>query len=180
MKNALILHGTNNNAQGNWFQWLKIELEKMDYQVMVPNLPDSDMPDINKYWSVLKNFNFNNETLLIGHSSGATMVFGILNRILRKVKMAVSVSGFCKYGNDNCQNLLKEPFNWGKIKNNAQNFLIIWSSDDPYIKKDQTDFLSEKLNVPAIIFENQGHFNLEKNLKYKQFPELLNLIKQNL
>jgi hypothetical protein len=180
MKNALILHGTNGDSTGNWFQWLKSELEKIGYQVETPNLQDSFQPDMDKYWQAVKDFNFNEETLLIGHSSGATTVFGILNRISVKVKMAISVSGFCKYENYNCQNLIKEPFNWERIKNNAQNFLILWSPDDPYIAKDQTDYLSEKLEVKPIIFQNKGHFNLEKSPDFKQFPELLELIKNNL
>jgi len=180
MRNAVILHGTNGDSTGNWFQWLKSELEKIGYEVFTPNLPDSDQPDIDKYWQVLKDFNYNSETLLIGHSSGATTVFGILNRISVKVKMAISVAGFCKYENWNCQNLIKEPFNWEKIKNNVEKILLLWSSDDPYIAKDQTDYLSEKLNIEPIIFQNKGHFNLEKSTDFKQFPELLDLIKNNL
>lgn len=180
MKNALILHGTNGNSTDNWFQWLKNELEKLGYSTTVPDLPDSDQPDIDKYWNVLKNFDFNSETILIGHSSGATTVFGVLNRISTKVKMAISVAGFCKYEKWNCQNLIKEPFDWEKIKNNAEKFLILWSPDDLYITQDQTDYISEKLGTRPIIFENKGHFNLEKSPDFKQFPELLEIIKNNL
>jgi len=180
MKNALILHGTNGDSTGNWFQWLKSELEKIGYKTETPNLPNSFKPDIDKYWNSVKDFNFNEETLLIGHSSGATTVFGILNRIPVKIKTAISVSGFCKYENYNCQDLIKEPFDWEKIKNNAEKILLLWSPDDPYIAKDQTDFLSEKLGVEPIIIPDSGHFNLEKSPRFKQFPELLEIIKSNL
>lgn len=49
MKNALILHGAGNDSQGNWFPWLKIQLQRKDYTVWVPNLPDFDHPNIKKW-----------------------------------------------------------------------------------------------------------------------------------
>lgn len=182
MKNALILHGTGNNSTGNWFLWLKEQLENIGYETFVPDLPDSDHPDSEKYWQVLKDFNFNSETILVGHSSGASVIFGILDKLSleNKVNLAISVSGFYKDEGFNCENLFKEPFNWEKIKTQANKFFVIWSSDDPYIAKDQTDFISEKLAVSPTVFQNKGHFNLEKSPDFKQFPELLEIIKNNL
>jgi hypothetical protein len=45
----------------------------------------------------------------------------------------------------------------------------------PWLKKEL-----EKLGIPPTLFENMGHFNLEKGEKFRRFPELLEIIKQNL
>lgn len=80
MKNALILHGTDFGRQqkqrhNNWFPWLKKELEKLDYQVWLPELPQAWQPNLKRYWQFLTDFKFNSQTILVGHSSGAAAIF---------------------------------------------------------------------------------------------------------
>jgi len=77
MKNALILHGTDfeetqNERNGNWFPWLKSELEKRGYSVWLPEIPQARRPNLERYWKFFQEnkFNFNSETVLVGHSSG--------------------------------------------------------------------------------------------------------------
>lgn len=185
MKNALILHGTDFDRDGkqrfnNWFPWLKAELENLGYKVWLHELPEAWHPDLKRYWEFLKGFDFNEESVIVGHSSGGAMVFGILHKLPqeKKIKLAVSVAGFYKDEGWGCEGLFAEEYNWEKIKKQAKEIALFWSPDDPYIKRKQTDYLSGKLRVKPIVLENQKHFSVGTiGEKYKKFPELLTLIK---
>ena len=183
MKNALILHGTDfdkNEKQrlNNWFPWLKKELTEIGYSVWLPELPQARQPDLNRYWNFLKKFNFNSETILIGHSSGGAMVFGLLHKLpsKQKIKLAISVAGFYKDEGWECEGLFTESYDWKKIRKQANKIYVIWSPGDPYVKKYHTDYFCEKLKIRPTIFPESGHFNLEEGEKFRRFPALLKII----
>lgn len=184
MKNALILHGTDfakagNNRNINWFPWLDRELTQLGYQVTRPELPEPWHPDLHRYWLALKEFDYNQDSLLVGHSSGAAAMFGLLHKLnpSKKVNLAVSVAGFYKDEGWNCQGLFSETFDWKKIKHQARKHVLVWSTDDPYISKKQTDYLSRQLDVEPIVFTDKGHCS---KLCTPAFPELLEIIKGDL
>lgn len=87
MKSALILHGTNNSPQDNWFLWLEKELQQLDYKTWVPQLPQADFPNIKRYNQFLFNsdWEFDEESILIGHSSGAVATLGLLQALPKNV-----------------------------------------------------------------------------------------------
>src|SRR5258708_27654173 len=77
MKNALILHATDNTSQGNWYPWLKGELEKKGYIVWCPDLPHAEKPSVRRYSKFIfgnKDWKFDKDSVFIGHSSGAVAV----------------------------------------------------------------------------------------------------------
>ena len=80
MKNAIIIHGNDNTPEGNWFRWLEAELQKIGYEVWLPQMPDSHLPNADRYNKLLlsHDFNFNSESILIGHSSGAVAILHLL------------------------------------------------------------------------------------------------------
>lgn len=49
MNNAIILHGTSCSPNSYWLPSIKSFLEKNDYEVWVPQLPDADNPDLKKW-----------------------------------------------------------------------------------------------------------------------------------
>lgn len=190
MKNALLLHGTifdpkmvGREHLNNWFPWLKKELEKLDYQVWLPELPDAMQPNLETYWKFLKDFDFNSETIIIGHSSGATTIFGLLQKLSKnkKIKLAISVAGFYKDEGWNCKKLFIQKFDWQKIKNQARKILIICSDNDPYIKDYQTNYLVKHLKVKPILLRGKKHFSIGSfGPEFKKFPELLEIIKKTI
>lgn len=187
MKNALILHGAGNNSQGNWFPWLKSELEKRGYKVWSPDLPNSDIPNLNDWLNTIfsyKDFEFNNETLLVGHSSGATLILRILEKLPEniKIKKAILVAAPVELGTipeyfPYKKDLIKGGFNWQKIRNSCEEFYFIHSENDKYqCGVSQGKILENNLGGNLIIRPNEGHFNLEVGPQYKEFPFLLEII----
>lgn len=184
MKNALILHGAGNNSSGNWFPWLKQELEKKGYKTRVPDLPNSDLPIQTDWLKAVADYDFNEESVLIGHSSGATLILRILENLPEssKIKKAILVAGpidkgsiekFWQYKQDLC----KASFNWKKIKASAKDFILFYSDNDPYdcgIRHGKV--IQNKVGGKLIFKKGEGHFNLEVGEKYKHFPELLEYI----
>lgn len=187
MKNALILHGAGNNSSGNWFPWLKKELEEKGYKVWVPDLPNSDTPVL-KDWldTIFSNIDwkFNEQSTIIGHSTGATFILRILEKLPKGVKInkAILVAGFLDKGNlpqfyQYKVDLLKTSFNWNKITSSCNKFYFIASDNDPYdCGVRHAEVMQRNLEGKLILKDREGHFNLEVGEKYKQFPELLRCI----
>ena len=178
MKNAIILHGTSANPDKNWFPWLKKELEQKGYKVWVPQLPDADAPNVKKYNEFLLNngFDFNEETALIGHSSGSMAILGLLQNLPGDIRIgtAILVGSFINdLGSDDLKGLFLEEFDWEKIKSRAERFIFFHSDNDPYCPLGHAEFLSKKLSGKLIVMKGQGHFNITSHPKYKEFPELL-------
>ncbi len=162
MKNALILHGTGADSESNWFPWMKRELQKKGYKVWVPNLPHSMTPNSTANTQyILDRWQFDEDSLLIGHSSGAVLVLYLLQNLPKKttINRALLVSVFKDdLGWPNLADVFSEPLDWKKIKEGAQKITLLHSDNDPYVSLDQAELIAEKLNAELIIKENQGHF----------------------
>lgn len=179
MKNALILHGTGSNAQANWFPWLKKELEKEGFTVWVPDLPQADYPNIKRYNEFIfenKEFKFNEETIVIGHSSGAVAIFGLLQALPKDVKIdrAFLIGAFKdNLKREDLKQLFEELFDFIKIKKHVNNITFIHSVDDPYCPIQHASYLAVQTGGKLIIQHGEKHYSTETNLKYTAFPFLL-------
>lgn len=183
MKNALILHGTDGHSKENWFDWLRIELEKENYKVWVPDLPQASHPNIKRYNKFLfqnKDLQFNEDTILVGHSSGAVAILGLLQALPEntKVDTCYLVGSFKNNLDwDVLYGLFEEPFDFELIKSKAKRFVFIHSDNDPYCPLEHAEYLSEKLDGELIVKKGQKHFSVgTAGEEYRKFPFLLELI----
>ncbi len=185
MKKALILHGTGGNHTANWFPWLQKELEQRNYKVWTPDLPQADKPNIQRYNQFLfsnNDFYFDEVTILIGHSSGAVAILGLLEALPmgKRVDVCYLVGSFrndLKW--DALKELFLQPFDFANIKTKARKFIFIHSDNDPYCPLDHAQYLSEELDGELLVKEGQQHFSIgTAGEKYAQFPFLLETIEK--
>lgn len=182
MKNALLLHGTGNDSTRNWLPWLKKELENRGYAVWAPDLPHADKPNITTYNRfIFPKWKFNNESILIGHSSGAVAILGILEQLPEdaQINKAVLVAGFTDdLNSDSLKEMFVKPFDYPKIKTKAKKFIFFQSDNDPYVAVWHGEKLHDLLDGEFIMMKGQAHFSTTTfpGKKYLKFPKLLEKI----
>lgn len=180
----LILHGTSADHKSNWFPWLKSELQKNGHKVWVPDLPDADRPNIKKYNELLLSNGWDFEdSVIVGHSSGAVAILGLLQALPEgtKINTALLVGVFTERLSESpswemLKELFEEPFDFEAIKQKANRFIFVHSADDPYCPIEQAEYLCEQTNGELLQFDNMGHFSKKLDPRFDQFPELLDII----
>lgn len=153
-------------------------MEKIGYQVNVPVFPTPENQNLESWIDVLNNLHkeLGPETIIIGHSIGATFILSILESLDLSVRAVFLISGFLGLlDNEEFDNLnatfITRVFNWEKIKSNAGKIFIYHSDDDPYVPIENANILAKRLGVKPNIINNAGHFN--EKAGYKEFPKLL-------
>lgn len=180
--NAIILHGTGDKNTDFWFPYLKEKLEEKGFEVWLPQLPNAETPNLKDQLTfVLENGELNEDTVLIGHSSGAQLILSILEKIQTPVKQAILVSGYAKVlrATADAEKNEEDP-NWEKIKGKAKQFVFINSDNDPWTCDDkQGRTMLDHLGGMQIIPHGEGHMGSTTHKQpYKEFPLLVKLIHQ--
>lgn len=180
MKNAIIIHGTEGYPEENWFPWLKNELEKQGYKVSVPQFPSPPIlpAKISEWFEVLKSYEMNADTLLIGHSLGGLFALRILEQLPHSINAAcfvgtpVGIGWIKNYERDSA--FCGFDLDWKKIRGKAKRFVVFHSDNDPYVGLENGEKLAKELNAKLNFVPNAGHFNTKAG--YTKFPELLSEI----
>ncbi len=179
MKNVVIFHGTDSKPDHYWYSWLKDELEESGYNVALPYYPKINHEPIKTFLpTVLKDNNFNDETIMIGHSAGGPLILAILQAIETQIKKAILVAGYSQRSQEEeLDPVLQESYDWSKIRGNSKDFVFINSVEDPWgCDAEQGKVLFNNLGGTQII-RNEGHFgSTTYNQPYRTFPLLKVLV----
>lgn len=177
MKNALIIHGTEGYPEENWFPWIKKHLEEYGYKVIIPQFPTPENQTPEHWFTTLKPYleSFNEQTILIGHSCGGAFLLRVLEQNITKIKAAVFVAASAgvkpiKYYEVD-RPFVEKSFNWEKIRNSAEHFLVFHSEDDPFICLDNGELIAKEVGTELIKLKDAGHFNAKAG--YTEFELLL-------
>ena len=190
MKNVLILHGSYGNPHKNWYQYVKKHAEEKGYAVNIPQLPHIEELDLEETYKFLLNKNFiNSETTIIGHSSGATYILGILQRLPGDliIQKAILVAGFIDdklteklfkvVPKIHYKKLFPKRWDWRKIRKSCQEFIIFHAPTDPYVQMRHAKILRDILGAKLIVIADGQHFSINTGGEhFKEFPELLDYL----
>lgn len=179
MKKVIILHWTSGNSENCWFPYLRNSLDKSKFEVLTPSLPNPENPEFREQRDfVLKNFIFDENTILVWHSAWSPLILSILEKIDFQIEKAILVAWFSRPLSEEKEDILQDEYNWGKIKNNSKHFVFINSLNDPWWCNDKEGkYMFEKLWWDLIIREKEGHMWSQKfNQPYLEFPLLKWLI----
>jgi leucyl-tRNA synthetase len=91
--NFVILHGFTGSNEKNFIPWLKHELEAKGYRVQAPQLPHTEAPtEAEQVAYVLENCQFDDHTVLIGHSLGGVVAMKVAEKLPHRIHSLVLVA----------------------------------------------------------------------------------------
>lgn len=174
MRRAIIFHGTGGNPGVAWYPWLAARLTERGYDVEVPHYPGINIEPIAEFLpKVLKAHTFDEQTVLVGHSGGASLLLALLEHV--QVDQAILVAGYCTQPNDSDEPVLQPSYDWSTIRGNVRDAYFINSRLDPYgCDEHQGRAMFDRVGGTQIV-RDDGHFG-DYNQAYDEFPLVDRLI----
>lgn len=179
---VFIIHGYKSYPNDCWFPWLKKELEKRKFRVVVMRLPNPQKPKKKLWIASIKNAikRPNKNIFLVGHSLGSIAILRYFETLKRGENIGgmINIAGrlIRRKGNSKhpTANFFSTPISWNKIKKHCNTFVGIYSIDDPIVSIENGYQFKKNLNAKLIIEKDKGHF--ARDDKVFKLPVLLNIL----
>ncbi|MBU1103954.1 MAG: alpha/beta fold hydrolase, partial [Nanoarchaeota archaeon] len=144
MKKAIIIHGWGGSPNEAIHKYLKRQLEAQGFNVQVPEMPNTEAPEIKTWIDHLKDLapNPDKETFFIGHSVGCQTILRYLEKLPETTKVGgvVMIAPWMHLLDTAYENpeeekeiakpWLETPIDWEKIKSRTDHFVAIFSDND--------------------------------------------------
>jgi len=186
-KRVFIIHGWDGYPEEGIFPWLKKELEPRGFEVFNPAMPNPIKPTIEEWTPFLKEKvgEPDENTILFGHSIGCQTILRYLESLPESSKIGgvVLLAPWLGLTDEAFEDeedkiiakpWLETPINWEKVKMHTNNFVSIFSDNDPLVPFDNSEIFKDKLGSKVIVEHNKGHFSGSDNVK--ELPSALDSI----
>ena len=181
--NYFILHGSFGSPFGNWFPYLRSEIEKKGLCVYTPDMPCGVGFQNYNNWSKIMDAYVeagivNEDTIIFAHSIAPIFICKYLVERNIKVKRLVLVCGFNNYlGINEEYDAVNESMYFDDlvdVKKCCRDIICFYSDNDPYVSFDKEKEFADMIANKQVIIPNGGHLNSESD--YSEFKELLEYI----
>jgi len=161
-KRVLIIHGWESNSREHWFLEEKKRLEGQGHEVVVPDMPNTLHPKKEEWVEVIRNFNPDEDSILIGHSLGGVAILRYLEVAGQKVGKCILIATPIRklgQGYEGIENFLEGDFNWDRIKESVQAFIVFQQKNDPAVSIQHGKDLANNLGADLVMTEGNDHFD---------------------
>ncbi len=184
MKTAFIIHGFNGDTTYTFGPHLKSELEKRNYNVIMPNFPIRTDATYLGWASILNQYKelFDENTIVVCHSIGNPFIIKYISENNLNAKLYVSVAGFCKLFIVPDREDLNKAFvdfqvsekDINYCKNNIKFRYSLYSDNDHVIPFNILEDFVNKLESNPVFISGVGHMGNRENTK--KLPQILNIV----
>lgn len=182
MQNILLIHGFNGIPK--IFQYFKEELEKLDYNVIMPEFPVREEITVEGYFEILDKYKefFNENLIVVAHSIGNPMFIKYISKYGLKIGKYISLAGFSKdffnEGKDVLNEKVKLTILTDEELNNAKKLIkekySIYSDSDHLVPFELLEQYCRDINSIAIPMKDIGHMGKKSGLE--KLPKVLELV----
>lgn len=182
MKNVLLIHGFNGIPK--IFNYFKEELEKLDYNVIMPEFPVREDITVEGYFKVFDNHReyFNESLIVVAHSIGNPMFVKYISKNKYQIGKYISLAGFSKEffneGKDVLNEKVKLVVLTGDEKNDVKELIkekySIYSDSDHLVPFDLLEQYCNDINSVSIPMKDIGHMGKKSGLE--KLPKVVYLI----
>jgi len=176
-KKVIFIPGNGGGSPNdNWFPSIKKELENVGLNVISEEFPDNDLARAS-FWIpfLLNELKADENTILIGHSSGAIAAMRLAEK--QPILGSILVGAYhtdLDMDKEKQSGYFDKEWNWKSIKDNQQWTVLFASQDDPWIPIEQPRYIHLQLDCEYHEYKCEGHFGGDY---YKStFPELSHAI----
>ncbi len=175
-KRVFIIHGWGGSPDEPLHRWLKSELEKSGFEVIVPEMPNSEEPEIKAWVSKLETMVEapDKDTIFIGHSVGCQTILRYLEKLhpASKVGGVVFIAPWLTLSNLESDEEWRVADPWlntsiremDVIKHTLK-ITAIFSDNDPYVPSENIELFKKRFNAEIIIEHEKGHFTADDGVE---------------
>jgi predicted alpha/beta hydrolase family esterase len=174
---AILIHGNGGSTAADiWLPWVERSLVALGIDVINVTFPDNVKARAQYWLPFIDELGADEQTILIGHSSGAVaaMRYAETHRLLGSVLVGVCHTDLGD-AFEAASGYYRQPWQWQKIRNHQEWVAIYSSSDDPHIPIAEPRFVAAQLRCSYFEFNDRGHF-----VDVRELPEVVQFVKRKL
>ncbi|NP_001036213.1 serine hydrolase RBBP9 [Danio rerio] len=172
-------NGAGDVERSNWYGWANKRINEIpDLSCALKNMPDPVTARESVWLPFMeKDLKCDEETLIIGHSSGAAAAMRYAET--HKVFAIILVGAYTSHlgdENERESGYFSRPWEWEKIRANVEYILQFGSTDDPFLPWDEQQEVADGLKTDLHKYSDRGHF---QNTAFPELIDAVNKLKTN-